>query len=253
MMTYTNSPLVSFKGLSPNFYAGRDHVIDTLTPHVVVGHLDLPTIAACFANKKAKASCNYAIDDVGEIGLIVEEKNGSWCSSSKANDMRAVTIEIACDPKHPYAITDKALGGLIVLSEDVCKRNNIPQLLWRADKSLIGKVDKQNITVHRWFANKACPGDYLFGRLGEVADEVNKRLARSELPKPDQFPYQVKITTAALRYRSAPNVDAPIRGTVYSDEVYTIVAESLGKGASKWGKLKSGAGWIALDFCKKLG
>ena len=35
----------------------------------------------------------------GSIGLYVEEKNRSWCSSSNANDQRAITIEVAADTK----------------------------------------------------------------------------------------------------------------------------------------------------------
>lgn len=254
-MGFTNSPLVSFTKISPNRYVGRKHVIDTITPHVVVGHLSLPTIGNIFANKKAQSSCNYAIDDNGDVGLIVEEKDGSWCTSSKSNDMRAITIEIACDQKHPYAITDAALRGLIDLSADVCKRNGIPKLLWKADKSLIGNVDKQNISVHRWFANKACPGEYVFDRLDFVADEVNKLLLPHAQEKPSitGFPYTVKIDTPALHYRAKAGVNYPIVGMVHKGEVYTIVEEAFGKGASKWGKLKSGAGWIALDFCKKIG
>jgi len=60
---------------------------------------------------------------------------------------------------------------------DICQRNpGIKRLKWQGDKSLIGQVDKQNMTVHRWFANKACPGDYLYNRHGEIAAEVNRRL-----------------------------------------------------------------------------
>ena len=50
----------------------------------------------------------------------------------------------------------------------------------KGDKSLIGQVDKQNMTVHRWFAAKACPGDYLYRRHGQIAAEVNRRLEEEE-------------------------------------------------------------------------
>lgn len=83
---------------------------------------------------------------------------------------------MASDTAHPYAVTDAAYRGLIDFLVDICKRNNIKQLLWKGDKSLIGQVEKQNMTVHRWFKNKACPGDYLYSRHGQIADEVNMRL-----------------------------------------------------------------------------
>lgn len=256
-MAFTNSPLVSYTCLSPNHYGDRKHKIDTITPHVVVGHLSLQTIGTVFAQKEARASCNYAIDDKGNVGMYVEEKNASWCSSSESNDRRAVTIEIACDKTHPYAITDAALQGLIRLCADICKRNDIPNLLWKANKSLLGKIDQQNISAHRWFANKACPGDYVFARLGYVADEVNKLLlptpASVPAPSSNKLPYRVKIDTDILRYRKGPGTNYPIVGQVRQGEVYTITEEALGLGSSKWGKLKSGAGWIALDFCLRVG
>jgi len=106
--------------------------------------------------------------------MYVEENYRSWCSSNRANDHRAITIECASDKTHPYAINDKVYKSLIKLCADICKRNGIKRLLWKGDKKLIGQVDKQNMTVHRWFYNKACPGDYIYSRLGRIADEVNE-------------------------------------------------------------------------------
>jgi hypothetical protein len=120
--------------------------------------------------------------------MYVEEKNRSWCSSNSANDNRAVTIEVASDTTAPYKVTDKALAGVIELCTDICKRNGIKALLWKGDKNLVGQVDKQNMTVHRWFANKSCPGDYLYSRMEYIADEVNKRLGATTvkpLPVPN--------------------------------------------------------------------
>jgi hypothetical protein len=114
--------------------------------------------------------------------MYCEEKDRSWCTSSASNDHRAITIEVASDTTHPYAVTDKALAALIDLCTDICKRNGIKKLLWKGDKNLIGQVDKQNMTVHRWFANKSCPGDYLYERHSYIADEVNKRLGASAAP-----------------------------------------------------------------------
>lgn len=216
-----------------------------------MGHLSLQTLGYVFAPVSRQASSNYGIDDEGRVGMYVEEKNRSWCSSSNANDQRAVTIEIASDKTHPqYAITDKAMEGLIKLCADICKRNGIPKLLWKADKSLIGQVDRQNITVHRWLAKdgRTCPGDYIYDRLGYVADEVNKIL----LPEPNIIipkkpPYTVRILADTLQFRKSPGINSLVVGTVRRNEVYTIVEESFGTGASKWGRLKSGAGWIPID------
>ena len=184
-MAYTNSPLVTYTKISPNRgnykdgeFIGyeRTHTIDTISIHCVVGQLSVERLGNVFAPTSTNASSNYGVGSDGRIGMYVEEKDRSWCTSSSSNDNRAVTIEVASDNKHPYAVNTKAYAALLDLVTDICKRNNIKELKWKADKSLIGQVDKQNMTVHRWFANKSCPGEYLYARMGEIAAEVNKRL-----------------------------------------------------------------------------
>lgn len=176
----SNSPLISYTQISPNRTSPRNHEIDTITIHCVVGQLSAEGICSCFADPSSNASCNYAIGSDGRIALNVEEKDRSWCSSNVANDHRAITIECASDKTHPYAINDDVYKSLVELCADICERNNIRKLKWKADKSLIGQVDKQNLTVHRWFANKACPGDYIYNRLGQIASEVNELLSKNQ-------------------------------------------------------------------------
>lgn len=175
----SNSPLVSHTRISPNKNSPRNHKIDTITIHCVVGQLSVESIGGIFAPKSRQASSNYGIGYDGRIGMYVEEKDRSWCTSSRANDNRAITIEVACDPKHPYAVNDAAYNALIDLLVDICQRNDIEELKWKADKNLIGQPDKQNMTVHRWFANTSCPGEYLYSRHGKIADDVNRRLRGS--------------------------------------------------------------------------
>ena len=57
--------------------------------------------------------------------MYCEEKDRSWCTSSGANDNRAITIEVASDAKEPYAVNDTAYAALIKLVADICKRNGI--------------------------------------------------------------------------------------------------------------------------------
>ena len=139
-------------------------------------------MCAWLSNPAAKASANYVIGKDGKIGLNVPEADRSWCSSSRDNDNRAITIECASDKTAPYAINNAVYTSLLSLLVDICQRNNIKELKWRADKSLIGRVDLQNMTAHRWFANKACPGDYIYNRLGDIASEVNTRLGVKPAP-----------------------------------------------------------------------
>ena len=185
----SNSKLVTYTKLSPNCTKPRNHEIDTITIHVFVGQVTAKEgcNAKSFVNYNpvSGASCNYVVGHDGSIGLCVEEQNRSWCSggklkvngiTGKMNDHRAITIEVASETKHPYAVTDKAYAALIELVADICKRNNIKRLMWKGDKSLVGKVALQNMTVHRWFANKACPGEYLYSRHGDIAEKVNELL-----------------------------------------------------------------------------
>ena len=179
-MGYTNSSLVSYTKLSPNHSGQRTHSIDRITPHCVVGQLTCESICGCFTSPSRQASCNYGIGKDGRISLCVEEKNRSWCSSSNANDQRAVTIECASDMSEPYAMNSAVYDSLVKLCTDICKRNGKKKLLWLGDKTktlnYAPKSDEMVLTVHRWFANKSCPGNWLYAKLGDLAAKVTANL-----------------------------------------------------------------------------
>ena len=178
----SNSKLVSYTKLSPNHSGRRNHVIDTVSIHCMAGNASVETCGDLFANPARKASSNYGIGSDGRIALYVDEANRSWCTSSASNDHRAITIEVANNGGAPdWPVSAQAYEALIRLLVDICQRNpGIGRLRWQGDKSLIGKVNRQNMTVHRWFAAKACPGDYLYNRHGQIAAEVNRRLDAAE-------------------------------------------------------------------------
>lgn len=329
-MAYTNSPLTSITLLSPNHSGQRTHVIDTITIHCVVGQCTAKRIGEIFQPTSRQASSNYGIGYDGEIGLYVEEKNRSWCSSSSTNDQRAITIEVASDTSEPYAVTPAAYSALIKLVADICKRNGIKKLVWSTNKAdRVNHKNGCNMTVHRDYANKSCPGTYLYNKHGEIAAEVNELLGATETKTDTTVSasikagdivsiksnatyysgktiptwvknkkwivksvsgdravidksqdgknaicspvnvkyltaeksttateafknYKVKITTSVLNIRKGPGTNYGTNGAIKDMGVYTIVAESAGTGATKWGKLKSGAGWISLDYTKKL-
>ena len=272
-MGFSNSPLATVKLISPNKTVGRNHAIDTITIHCFVGQVTAKRGCEVFQPSSKGASCNYVVGYDGSIGLCVEEKDRSWCTggykkvngvnvpirvngiSGSSNDYQAVTIEVACEAKHPYAITEKAMAALIELCTDICRRNGIKKLLWSGDKNLVGNPAKQNLTVHRWFANKACPGDYIYQRLGDIAAKVNAKLGvtpPAETKPVSTVPYKVRITATDLRIRKGPGTNTDIVQKAIKPGVYTIVSEATGQGAILWGKLKSGIGWVSLDYCKKL-
>lgn len=312
-MGYTNSSLVNCTVKSPNHSGRRTHSIDRITPHCVVGQLSAEGIGSCFPAGR-EASCNYGIGKDGRVCLIVDEANRSWCTSSNANDQRAVTIECASDTTDPYTMTNAVYEKLIKLCVDICKRNGKKKLLWFADKNkslnYSPKADEMVLTVHRWFANKSCPGDWLYSRLGDVAKRVTAQLgggtstsgnegtasklyrvrktwadaksqkgAFSSLENAkrcaDQYkltvfdesgnavynagnnstdvPFKVKITAKDLRIRKGAGDNTEWTKEYTGAGVFTIVEVKPGHGSVKgWGKLKSGAGWVSLDYCTRL-
>ncbi len=222
----SNSPLITYTKISPNKTSPRNHVIDTITIHCYVGQVTAKS--GCNSSRFVNynpikgASCQYVVGFDGSIGLCVDEKDRSWCTSNKKNDNRAVTIEVACNPTHPYTVTDAAYKSLIKLVADICKRNNIKELKWKGDKSLIGQVDKQNMTVHRWFANKACPGDYLYNRHGQIAAEVNKLLGVNTSHKTNDS-YTLKEFIKDIQSAFGASVDG-IAGSETLSKTITISA-----------------------------
>lgn len=182
------SPLASKTIISPN-KSRCNTKKDTVSIHVTDGNISAEALGNLFKKASKQASSNYGVDSKGNIACYVYEDYRSWCTSSRSNDERAITIEVANDGGKAtgYHVSDKAIASLIELLVDICKRNGIAQLKWKGDKSLIGQVDKQNMTVHRWFKNKACPGDYLYSLHPYIANEVNKRLGVKYLPTTQSY------------------------------------------------------------------
>ena len=312
-MAYTNSPLISYTKLSPNHSGQRTHSIDRISPHCVVGQCTVQTLGDIFAPTSRQASSNYGIGKDGKVGMYVEEKNRSWCTSSNANDQRAVTIECASDTTEPYTMNSAVYDTLIKLCTDICRRNGKKKLLWFADKektlNYSPKSDEMVITVHRWFANKSCPGNWLYARLGDLAAKVTAQLGGSASPTPSteknlyrvrktwsdaktqkgafsvlenakkcadanpgysvfdtkgtsvystkapaptpstDVPFLVQVDITDLNIRKGPGTNYAATGKYTGKGVFTIVEEKSGQGSVKgWGRLKSGAGWISLDY-----
>ena len=206
----SNSPLVSYTKISPNRTSPRKATIDTITIHCVVGQCSVETLGNVFAPTSRQASSNYGVGVDGRIGMYCEEKDRSWCSSNAANDHRAITIEVASDTTHPYAVNDKAYAGMLDLVTDICKRNGIKKLVWSDNKTdRVNHRNGCNMTVHRDYANKSCPGDYLYSRMAQIASEVNKRLNTStetEKPTTDDSGVLYRVQTGAFSKKA--NADA---------------------------------------------
>ena len=237
-MAYTNSPLVAYTNLSPNHSGQRTHSIDRITPHCVVGQLSAESICGCFTSPSRQASCNYGIGTDGRISLCVEEKNRSWCSSSNANDQRAVTIECASDKTEPYTMNGKVYDSLVSLCADICRRNGKTKLLWLGDKdktlNYAPKSDEMVLTVHRWFANKSCPGNWLYARLGDLAEKVTAALgtpaAKPEESSASSGLYRVRKTwTDSKSQKGAFSVLTNAKRCADSNSGYSVFDEDGNK------------------------
>ena len=205
-MAYTNSPMVVYTKLSPNHSGLRTLGIDRITPHCVVGQWTAEYLGDWFMNIERQASSNYGIDRDGRVALYVEEKNRSWCSSSQANDQRAVTIECASDTEAPYAFRDVVYQTLIRLCTDICRRSGKKKLLWLEDRERTLRYspapDEMLLTVHRWYDDKPCPGDWMFARMGDLASKVTARLADSA-DAPEKTAGEMSMDLRGLMRRTA--------------------------------------------------
>lgn len=250
--TMSNSPLVTYTNITKNKTSPRNHAIDTITIHCIVGQWTAKQGCDYFATTDRECSANYVVGKDGSIGLSVDEADRSWCSSSRDNDNRAITIEVASDTTHPYAVTAEAYAALLDLVTDICQRNGITKLVWSSNKTdRVNHANGCNMTVHRDYAAKECPGEYLYERHGAIAEEVNKRLGVSSgtttgtssgtvTSFPD-VPFTVRVIISDLNYRKGPGMSYAVKGQT-GKGVFTITEVQDG-----WGKLKSGAGWIYLE------
>lgn len=258
-MEYTNSSLVDCTVKSPNHSGARTHRIDRITPHCVVGQLSAESIGGCFTKQSVQASCNYGIGTDGRVCLVVDEANRSWCSSSNANDQRAITIECASDKAEPYTMNSAVYNKLVKLCVDICKRNGLKKVLWISDKAkslaYSPKSGECVLTVHRWFANKSCPGNWLYNRMEQLAADINAGLGNSTgagstsagttagtVTNFPATPFTVKVLIDDLNIRKGAGMSYAVTGKYTGKGIFTITEVKNG-----WGKLKSGAGWIYLE------
>lgn len=169
----SNSALVSYTRISPNRNSPRKYQISRITPHHMAGNMSLEAFGATVARTSRAMSANYAIDSKGNIGLFCPEADRSWCSSSPENDHRAITIEVANDggASTNWHVSDASMETLVTLCVDICRRN--PGL--NGGLNYTGDA-RGNLTKHSYFTATACPGPYLGGKFGWLAEEVNRRL-----------------------------------------------------------------------------
>lgn len=233
-----------------NYQKGRNgQKICKFTPHIMAGILTGKQCAVnIFQKSNRYASANYCIGNDGDLVCNVYEEDRAYTSSSRSNDNQAITVEVSnCEVGGKWRISDKAWNTLVNLAVDVCRRYSF--------RLVYDGTPNGSLTRHNMFANTTCPGAYLQSRFQELADTVNARLDGNKTTptttssnKSNSNSYLVKVTATALNIRSGAGTNHSIVGCIRDKGTYTIVETS-----GNWGKLKSGAGWICLDYTTKVG
>ncbi len=118
-------------------------------------------------------------------------------------------------------------------------------------------VKAENVVRHYDASRKNCPAPYCGSTQKDKKWAALKKLITaksSSTSKPNSKfePYKVKITASTLNIRKGPGTNYDISGKAKKNGVYTIIGEASGKGATKWLELKSGKGYISLDYVKKI-
>ncbi len=242
----SNSSLVNVKipAYSGNYTVGRSgRRIEAITIHHMAGVLSAEQCGNIFQRVGRCGSSHYGIGSDGRIGQYVDEANTAWTNSNWDSNCKSVTIETSnSQTGGKWPVSDVVLNSLIKLVADIAKRNNLGKL-----------VKGKNLTWHRMFTNTSCPGDYLLSKMDYIITEANKIIDNTSQVNPpsSSTTYLVKINTSDLNVRANPGTDSKINTVVHKGEVYTIVEERM-VGNTKWGKLKSSAGWISLGYTIKV-
>lgn len=275
------SPLSTHESLSPNCTKPRTGTIRRLTPHMVAGKLTAKGIVGLsnFMTPNTNgSSTNYGIGYDGSIALGVAETNRAWTSSSKVNDHEAITFELSnsSNKDSDWPMTDATLNAWIDLAVEIATFYGFKKVAYYGDPSIYGAPDEMIITLHEWYKNKICPGPYFKRQLPALVIEINNRLnglaptkfvsggsteassstasntaTSNTATSTAGSEFQIKITTTALNIRKGPGSTYAVVKTLIEDmskpNTYTIVETS-----GTWGRLKSGVGWISLNYTKRV-
>ena len=244
-MGFTNSSLVNYTRISPNKNEGRYADFPTcktpitqitkITIHHCAGVMSVEQFGNLVANPARQMSSNYMIGNDGRIGLFCEEKDRSWCSGSSWNDSRAITIEVSNNINgEPWSISDAAYSSLIKLCADICKRNGIKKLEFTGDKN-------GSLTYHYFYQNTQCPATWIKGHTSEICSKVN-----ALLNEPAGL-YTKTLVSGTPIYKE---IGKAATGKIEVTTKYTIVEEKV-VDYIKYGKLKSGAGWVEIEKLKR--
>jgi len=204
-----------------------------------------------FQTASTSVSSHYIIGLDGEIIRCIPEDEVSWCT----NQANGYTISIeCCHPDSTGVFNSKTLASLVELCADICTR-------WKLNPLNGGVIRHFDVT------GKVCPKGFVAQKYGGTDDNNLTRYTKfkndickamgqtSNTSSTDFQSYLIKVTSddGFVNIRKTPKFnDSDILGKIEnSNTKYTIVDETTIDGV-KFGKLKSGIGYIALSCCTKV-
>lgn len=201
-----------------------------------------------FNSTSRSVSSNYIVGLQGEVICCIPDEEMSWCTN--AANSYTVSIE-TCHPDWTGAFGSKTYASLVELTAQLCRKYGLhPQHV-----GVIRHYDVTGKVCPKWFVpaskggSDTADGAHWQQFLRDVANAMGTGNAAASAPTTaaSATGYRVKVTADALHIRSGNGTSYPVVGCIRDKGVYTIV-ETKGD----WGRLKSGAGWICLRYCRKV-
>lgn len=152
-------------------------------------------------------------------------------------------LSISALVTHTYWVNKSAGKTFSDVDEQCC--NPISGKKW-CPTYIFASSNKQT-AIKNWKAFK----ELVKGYLDKLNGGTSTAAPAPVTTPPATVSYRVRVTVTNLNIRKEPTTDSASKGYI-KPGVYTIISEATGKGATKWGELKSGAGWISLDYVKKI-
>ena len=199
----------------------------------------------------------------GFIGLLKDGTVGTyqtlpwdmvgWHAGGTANNSY-IGVEICEDSTNDLAYLKKVYREAVELFAYLCKEFNLDPtkdgvIIDHSEGAKRGIASSHADVMHWWKKHGLTMDDF----RRDVAAELGKSKPEVKPPVSGFQSYVVRINATLLNIRSGPGTNYKTVGKIKNGGAYTIVEEAHGQGASKWGKLKSGAGWISLDYTSKIG
>lgn len=198
-------------------------------------------------NRSGVSKCVHAFIGKQKDGSVATYQvlpwdHRGWHCGKSGNDTH-ISFEICEDNLKDATYFAKVYREAVELCAYLCKKYNLTEkdILCHSEGYKKGIASNHSDVMH-WFPKHGKSMDTFRADVrallgGEVAEEAFA-------------PYLVKITASVLNVRAGAGTNYKVTTTVKKGGVYTIVDEKM-NGSTKWGKLKSGAGWISLKYCDK--